>query len=70
MRKQKNRSPIIGKPLRLPGQSLQEERDALWDDKLEPYALMALCFVVLAAMEWYRDWMTCRPWRASTPSPR
>ena len=31
-----------------------EERTAIWDDKLEPWALMALFFVVLAAWEWAR----------------
>ena len=60
-RKQENRSPLKDKPLRLPGQSLQEERDALWDDKLGPYFLMALFFVVLAGLEWCRDLMNLPP---------
>lgn len=48
------RLPIKDKPLRQPGQSLMEERDALWDDKLEPWALLAVYFLVLAGWEWFR----------------
>jgi hypothetical protein len=55
------RSPIKDKPLRLPGQSLEEERAAIWDDKLEPYALQALFFIVIAALEWWRAWTNMPP---------
>lgn len=48
------RSPLKDKPLRLPGQSLMEERDALWRDKLESWAVTAALLVVLAGMEWLR----------------
>jgi len=48
------RSPIKDKPLRLPGQSLQEERAAIWADKLEPWLILAMFFVMLAAWEWFR----------------
>lgn len=47
-------SPIKDKPLRLPAQSLTEERDAIWDDKLEPLTLVALLLLALAALEWFR----------------
>jgi hypothetical protein len=30
------RSPLKDKPLRYPGQSLEEERRSLFEDKLEP----------------------------------
>jgi hypothetical protein len=48
------RSPLKDRPLRLPGQSLSEERRALWDDKLEPWLLVALFMVALAVTEWFR----------------
>jgi hypothetical protein len=49
------RSPLKDKPLRLPGQSLDEERKKLIEDKVEPWLLMALSFVVLAGWEWCRE---------------
>jgi hypothetical protein len=57
-------SPIKDPPLRLPGQSLMEERDRLWDDKIEPWALMAVFMIALAALEWFRFYRNDRfnPW--------
>ena len=62
-----SRSPIKDKPLRLPGQSLQEERDALWEDKIEPWALLAAFFLALAGWEWFRYFrpMPPQPWLVS-----
>ena len=54
------RSPIKDKPLRQAGQSLEEERRAIWDDKIEPYLMVALLFVMLAALECWR-WYDSRP---------
>ena len=54
------RSPIKDKPLRHAGQSLEEERRAILEDKVEPYLFMALVFVLLAAFEWWR-------WYANIP---
>lgn len=48
------KSPIKDKPLRHAGQSLEEERRALIDDKLEPYWLLGVFLVVLALLEWWR----------------
>ena len=48
------RSPLKDKPLRHAGQSLEEERRAILGDKIEPYLYMAIMFVVLAALEWWR----------------
>ncbi|MBI1282791.1 MAG: NERD domain-containing protein [Thiobacillus sp.] len=57
------KSPIKDKPLRAPGQSLEEERRKLFEDKLETPLMLAMVFIVLAVMEWWRYyWM--RP-----PSP-
>ena len=55
------RSPIKDKPLRLPGQSLMEERAALWENKLELWALMAVFFIVLAGWEWFRYFRPMQP---------
>lgn len=48
------RSPLKDKPLRVPGQSLDEERLAIWEDKIESWALLAGVFFVLAVWEWFR----------------
>lgn len=54
------RSSLKDRPLRLPGQSLLEERRALWDDKLEPWAMVALFMIAIAALEWFR-FLTAAP---------
>ena len=48
------KSPIKDKPLRLPGQSLEEERRKLFEDKVETPFFLAMFFLVFAAMEWWR----------------
>ena len=45
---------MLRKPLRLPGQSLEEERRALFEDKLETWLLVASFAIVWTAFEWYR----------------
>ena len=55
------RSPLKDKPLRLPGQSLEEERLSLWDDKIEMPLLMALFYVLLAGLEWWRYFSDMKP---------
>jgi hypothetical protein len=54
-------SPIKDKPLRLPAQSLAEERQALLDDKLQPWLLWTLMVVLLAGLEWYRYFIPVAP---------
>jgi hypothetical protein len=46
------RSPLKVKPLRNPGESLQEEMERLLDDELMPYAGAALFALGMAAYEW------------------
>jgi hypothetical protein len=46
------KSPLKAKPLRLPGQSLQDEINNLIDDKIESYLLYPLVFFVVAFLEW------------------
>lgn len=48
------RSPIKDRPLRNPGQSLEEQRRALIEDKIFEPLLVALLLVLLACLEWYR----------------
>ncbi|WP_374682463.1 nuclease-related domain-containing protein [Accumulibacter sp.] len=52
--KANTRSPLKDKPLRLPGQSLEEERRKLFEDKLEMPGLAAILAVLLTSMEWWR----------------
>ena len=55
------RSPLKDKPLRLPGQSLEEERTKLWEDKIEAWLLMALFLVAIAGLEWWRYFRDIKP---------
>jgi hypothetical protein len=52
--KENPRSPLKGKSLRLPGQSVDEARLALVERMYETPALISIVLVVLAAMEWFR----------------
>lgn len=47
-----SRSPIKAKPLRLPGQSVQEAIDDLLWDEAGPYIAFALAMIVVASFEW------------------
>ena len=55
------KSPLKDKPLRLPGQSLEEERRKLFEDKLEPWLLMSVIAIVWACFEWWRYVMNVKP---------
>lgn len=48
------RSPLKDKPLRVPGQSLEEERRRLFEDKIESWLLAGVLFAAFAALEWLR----------------
>jgi hypothetical protein len=48
------RSPLKDKPLRLPGQSVAEERENLVEDAVGQPMMLALFFVMIAALEWWR----------------
>jgi len=56
--KQKRRSPITDKPLRSPGQSLQEKRDDLLNDKLLFWLVMCGFLLWLVGYQW---WMYYNP---------
>lgn len=48
------KSPIKDKPLRLPGQSLEEEKGKIWDDRLELPVLITAFLLAFAVVEWWR----------------
>jgi hypothetical protein len=59
-----SRSPLKSKPLRLPGQSVQEALDDEVWDRFFPYLLAALFFSWAAAVEWLAVWrhFPRQPW--------
>ena len=62
-----SRSPLKGKPLRLPGQSVQDALDALLVDQLLPFYLFVVLLVALTAVEWlafFGHWPR-QPWSYS-----
>ncbi len=46
-------SPLKSKPLRLPGQSLDEQIDYVLNDRAAGYVFGAGCVCLLAATEWF-----------------
>jgi hypothetical protein len=61
MNSKQSRSPLKAAPLRLPGQSVEEQREKLISDTIEQWAFMALVFVVLAGLEWWRWYIAMKP---------
>lgn len=64
MQSSANRSPLKAAPLRIPGQSVEEEREKLISDVVEQWGLQAVIFILLAGFEWWRWYvdMKPRPW--------
>jgi hypothetical protein len=58
---EKTRSPLKHKPLRLPGQSIQEEREDILEDAVAQPLMLALFFVLIAALEWWRVYSGIQP---------
>jgi len=52
MESQESRSPLKGKLLRLPGQSVQDALDDIVLDKLIPYFMFVVFLALLTGMEW------------------
>ena len=65
MKSQKTKSPLKDKPLRNPGQSLDEQIDKLVDDKITTWLMAVIFLGVLAVLEWYR-WYTQAPYTPKT----
>jgi len=59
--KSATRSPITSRPLRLPGQSVSEERSRILEDKLLLPLLVAVLLFLMAALEWWRYLVPQRP---------
>jgi hypothetical protein len=55
------RSPLKDKPLRLPGQSIAEERDELVEDAVGQPLTFAVFIIVLAGLEWWRFYSDMKP---------
>ncbi|MCZ6802438.1 MAG: nuclease-related domain-containing protein [Proteobacteria bacterium] len=47
-------SPLKAKPLRQPGQSIEEQMDNLLNGEVMPYILLPVMAIAFAAFEWYR----------------
>ncbi|MDB5958054.1 nuclease-related domain-containing protein [Ramlibacter sp.] len=58
---EKTRSPLKDKPLRLPGQSVQREREDLIENAVTQPFMLAIFVVVLAALEWWRFYTGAKP---------
>ena len=60
-------SPLRERPLHVPGQSLDEAINQLWDAKGVKYAMAMATFMGLAFVEWYRWLLPARtePWLAT-----
>lgn len=54
MSNMKTKSPLKAQPHRLPGQSVQDERDRILEDFVNPWIWAAAFMVVIAVMEWGR----------------
>lgn len=63
-----DRSPIKDKPLRGPGQSLEERRRFLLESKFETWAFISAFLVALAVFEWFRHIRPTppQPWLLTT----
>lgn len=55
------RSPLKDKPLRLPGQSVAEERDDLLENAVLQPMMLAAVMIIFALLEWWRDFMQLKP---------
>lgn len=61
MKETKTRSPLKSNPLRLPGQSIGEERDRLLEDVVGYWLALAGMMVFMAGFEWYRLAVDLKP---------
>lgn len=60
-RKKKARSPLKDKPLRNPGQSLDEELDLIRSDKFVGWFMISAMCIILTCLEWWRWYMEIPP---------
>jgi hypothetical protein len=57
----KYRAPVEGPLRRLPGQSVREQRERLFDDKVVGYLIAFVVMWVFAAWQWFYEWTGARP---------
>ncbi len=55
------RSPLKASPLRYAGQSLDEEIQKIWDDKINEYIFWISMFLAFAIFEWIRWYLALQP---------
>lgn len=58
---ERTRSPLKDPPLRLPGQSVAEKRDELWEDAVGQPQTLGMFLVLIAALEWWRFYRDMEP---------
>ena len=59
--KVKKKSPIKEKPLRNPGQSLDEQLEELVNEKLFFYLMLGVIVIVYTLIEWFQYWSDAPP---------
>jgi hypothetical protein len=64
MKTKKYRSPVEGPLRRLPGQSVREERERLFDDKVMGYLFAFVVMWLFAGWQWLYEW------NGAPPNPR
>lgn len=57
----KTKSPLTANPLRLPGQSVDEELERVLEDKVRSRLMFAVISFVFALMEWWRWYFEVSP---------
>lgn len=57
----KTRSPLKDRPLRVPGQSVSEEREELLENTVAQPLMLALFLSLLAGLEWSRLYFNIKP---------
>jgi hypothetical protein len=62
--KKTRKSPLKQRPLRLPGQSIQDEIDRLLYERILSYGFVNFMLVLVAFVQWVLEWSTTRvnPW--------
>jgi hypothetical protein len=55
------RSPLKQQPLRVPGESLAEERNRILYDRVLPYAILAIFLILYAGLQWWESFTKSPP---------
>ena len=57
----KTKSPLTDKPLRNPGQSLEDQIDTIVNDQLTTYVLLPALLILMSIMEWMHWYFDTKP---------